>query len=117
VQHAIHTSAMQGQRAVERGERTIVGVNQFTAEEGPPAIFRPDPRARGEVLADLARVRAERDGARVEGALQALRQTARGAGNLVEAILPAVEAYATLGEICAVLEAEFGLYEAPEFRG
>jgi len=117
VQHAIHTSAMQWQRAVERNERTIVGVNELQVQEGPPVIFRPDPRARGEVLADLARVRAERDGARVEGALQALRHAARGQGNLVEAILPAVEAYATLGEICAVLETEFGLYEAPEFRG
>jgi methylmalonyl-CoA mutase N-terminal domain/subunit len=117
VQGEIHKSAMQWQRAVERGERAIVGVNQLQVEEGPPAIFRPDPSARGQVLADLARARAERDGARVESTLAALRQTARGSGNLVEAMLPAVEAYATLGEICAVLEAEFGLYEAPEFRG
>jgi methylmalonyl-CoA mutase N-terminal domain/subunit len=117
VQNEIHRSAMEWQRAVERDQRTIVGVNDFRVEEPPPAIFRPDPAAREEVLGDLERVRAERDPSRVEAALVALREAARGTANLVEAMLPAVEAYATLGEICAVLEAEFGEYEAPEFTG
>jgi len=117
VQNEIHKSAMQWQRAVERGERTIVGVNDLRVDESPPEIFRPDPRAREQVLADLARVRERRDGVRVEGALRALDEAARGSANLVEAMLPAVEAYATLGEICAVLERCFGQYQAPEFKG
>jgi methylmalonyl-CoA mutase, N-terminal domain len=116
VQQEIHRSAMAWQRAVERGERPIVGVNLFTEQEGPPAIFRPDPGAREQVLADLRSARRERDGSRVDGALRALRESARGSGNLIDAILPAVEAYATLGEICSVLEIEFGSYKPAEFR-
>ncbi|HVS18425.1 MAG TPA: methylmalonyl-CoA mutase family protein [Planctomycetota bacterium] len=117
VSHEIHRSAMAWQRAVEKGERAIVGVNTYTQEEPPPRIFRPDPKAREGVLADLERARAMRDSARVEGALAALRDTARGSGNLVAAMLPAVEALATIGEVCAVLEAEFGSYRPPEFQG
>jgi methylmalonyl-CoA mutase N-terminal domain/subunit len=109
----IHRSAMAWQRAVERGERVIVGVNEYTQPEPPPRIFRPDPGAREGVLADLARARAQRDGARVAGALESLREAARGRANLVAAMLPAVEAYATIG---AVLEGEFGSYRPPEFH-
>jgi methylmalonyl-CoA mutase N-terminal domain/subunit len=117
VSREIHKSAMAWQRAVERGERVIVGVNEYAQPEPPPRIFRPDPGAREGVLADLARARASRDGARVDGALSALGQAARGRANLVAAMLPAVEAYATIGEICAVLEGEFGSYRPPEFHG
>lgn len=115
VQKRIHESALRWQREVEAGERVIVGVNEFQSDEPAPRIFRPDPKARDEVLADLASARAERDGAAVEGSLRALGEAARGTHNLVEAMLPAVEAYATIGEICAVLEQEFGVYKPPEF--
>jgi methylmalonyl-CoA mutase, N-terminal domain len=114
VQREIHRSAMQWQREVERKERTIVGVNAFVTPEPAPRIFRPDPQAREEVLADLARVRAERDSAHVAAALEAVDRAAATRDNLVEAILPAVEAYATLGEICAVLEKRFGAYRPPD---
>ena len=114
VQREIHRSAMDWQKAVESGERTIVGVNDYQIEEPPPVIFRPDASAREEVLADLARVRDERDGAKVEAALSALRDTARGSGNLMEPMLAAVEAYATLGEVAGLLEEEFGEYQAPD---
>ena len=114
MQREIHRSALDWQKSVERGERTIVGVNQFEVEEDPPEIFRADASARGEVLADLARVRAERDPARVEATLAALSDAAAGSGNLLEPLLSAVEAYATLGEVCATLEAKFGKYRPPE---
>jgi methylmalonyl-CoA mutase N-terminal domain/subunit len=114
VQRRIHESALRWQREVDSGERTIVGVNDFKTEEPPPQIFRPDPSAREQVLADLARVRAERDPARVAAALDAVTAAARGSGNLVDAILPAVEAYATLGEICGRMADQFGAYRAPE---
>jgi methylmalonyl-CoA mutase N-terminal domain/subunit len=114
VQREIHRSAMQWQREVESKARTIVGVNAFTTREPPPAIFRPDPEARDEVLASLARVRAERDPSRVAAALEALDEAARGRENLVDAILPAVESYATVGEICATLERRFGHYSPPD---
>ena len=115
VQREIHTSALAWQRDLERGRTVQVGVNQYQTEEGPPRIFKPDGSARNEVLADLAAVRAERDGERVGGCLRALEEAARGTDNLMPPILAAVEAYATIGEICSVLEAEFGTYHPPEF--
>jgi methylmalonyl-CoA mutase N-terminal domain/subunit len=105
---------MRWQREVERKERVVVGVNEFTTPEPPPKIFRPDPAAREQVLADLARVRKERDSTRVAATLEALERAAAGASNLLDAILPAVEAYATIGEICAVLEKRFGAYQPPD---
>lgn len=114
MQREIHRSAMHWQREVESGERVIVGVNQFTAAEPPPRIFKPDPSAREAVLADLERTRARRDSTRVAAALDGVERAAAGSGNLLDAILPAVEAYATLGEICAVLERRFGVYQAPD---
>ena len=114
MQREIHKSAMDWQRAVESGERVIVGVNKFEVEEPAPTIFRPDASAREEVMADLADVRKERVGERVTAALRVLGETARGDGNLMEPILEAVDAYATVGEICATLEEIFGKYRAPE---
>jgi methylmalonyl-CoA mutase N-terminal domain/subunit len=114
VQREIHKSAMAWQRDVESKSRTIVGVNEFTQTEPAPRIFRPDPSAREAVLADLARVRASRDSLRVAASLEAVERAAAGSANLLEAILPAVESYATLGEICAILEQRFGTYQAPD---
>ncbi len=114
VQREIHKSAMAWQRDVESKARTIVGVNEFTQAEPAPRIFRPDPSAREAVLKDLARVRATRDSLAVAGALEAVDRAAAGSANLLDAILPAVERYATLGEICAVLEKRFGTYQAPD---
>ncbi len=114
VQREIHRSAREWQRNIERGERTIVGVNDYIESEGPPKIFRPNPAARDEVLADLADVRRERDSRRVEAALQAVDAAATSSANLCPPILAAVECYATIGEICGVLEKRFGSYKPPE---
>ena len=114
VQREIHKSAMAWQRAVESGEQVIVGVNRFEVDEEPPAVFRPDAAARESVLADLAAVKKKRDAAAVEAALSAVERTARGRDNLVPPILAAVERYATLGEVCHVLERVFGRYKPPE---
>jgi len=114
MQREIHASALAWQRQVEAGERVVVGVNEFQVEEPPAELFRPDASAREEVLADLAAVRAERDGARVEATLRAVEEAARGTDNLMHPILAAVESYATVGEICGVLERVFGKYQPPE---
>jgi methylmalonyl-CoA mutase N-terminal domain/subunit len=114
VQREIHHAALAWQKAVERGERVVVGVNEYRVEEPAPEVFRPDAAAKDEVLADLARVRAERDGARVAAALAALGDAARGRGNLLEPMLAAVDAYATVGEVCGVLQGVFGEYRPPE---
>ena len=114
MQREIHLSALAAQRAIERGEAKVVGVNTFQVEEGEPELFKPSDRSREEVLAVLARVRATRDAGRVDGALRALEEAARGTTNLLPPILSAVEAYATIGEICARLERVFGRYKPPE---
>jgi methylmalonyl-CoA mutase N-terminal domain/subunit len=114
MQREIHRSAMAWQRAVEAGERVIVGVNRFTVEDETAEIFKPDASARDEVLADLAAVREERDAGRVEAGLAALGAAVTAGGNLMEPILEAVDAYATVGEICGTLERAFGKYRAPE---
>jgi methylmalonyl-CoA mutase N-terminal domain/subunit len=114
MQREIHRSALAAQRALEAGERVVVGVNRYQVEEPEPDLFRPSDEARAEVLAALARVRAERNGARLESRLAAVERAARGSTNLLPPILAAVEARATVGEICAVLERVFGRYRPPE---
>jgi methylmalonyl-CoA mutase N-terminal domain/subunit len=114
VQREIHKSALAWQRAVEAGDQAVVGVNCYPVEEGEPEIFRVDAAAREQVLADLAKVRQERDGAKVEAALAAVDEAARGKTNLMPPILAAVERYATIGEIGSTLERVFGRYQPPE---
>ncbi len=114
MQREIHRSALAWQKDVERDRRTVVGVNAYESEEAPPEIFRPDAAARDEVLADLARVRAERDGEAAGAALSALSETAKGSGNMIEPMLACVESYVTLGEVCTELESTFGRYQPPE---
>jgi methylmalonyl-CoA mutase N-terminal domain/subunit len=114
MQREIHRSALAWQRDVEAGRRPVVGVNKFTVEEEAPTVFRPDEADRQGVLEDLASLRSTRDGAAVEGALRALGQTARGSGNLMEPIIAAAAARATLGEVCGILEEVFGRFHPPE---
>jgi methylmalonyl-CoA mutase N-terminal domain/subunit len=114
VQREIHKSALAWQKAVESGEQVVVGVNTYRIEEEEVEVFRPDPGARQEVLADLAAVRKGRDPAKVEASLRAVGESAHGKANLMPPILAAVESLATLGEICATLEAVFGRYRPPE---
>ena len=114
MQRRIHESALAWQAAVESGDQVVVGVNAFREEEPAPETFAPDAAAHDEVLADLAAVRARREPEQVAAALSALEDTARTSANLMPAILAAVEAYATIGEICAVLERVFGKYRPPE---
>ena len=114
MQREIHESALAWQRAVEAGERVVVGVNAYETEEPEPEVFRPDESGRDEVLAELARVREVRDATVVEARLEALGREARGTENLMPFLLEAVQAYATIGEICTVLEGVFGKYRPPE---
>jgi len=110
-QEEIHRAAYDFQLEVERGERSIVGVNVYTEEEGPPRIEQPDYGAlEAAQRARLQRFRADRDPAAVEAALSEVRATARSGGNLLPALVRAVRALATLGEISDVLRAEWGVY-------
>jgi methylmalonyl-CoA mutase N-terminal domain/subunit len=111
VQREIGESAYREQQEVEAGRRVIVGVNRFQSDEGRvPPILRVDPASVEAQRARLRRVRAERDGARTEAALRALREAAQGRDNVLPPILECVRAYCTVGEICDTLRACFGTY-------
>lgn len=115
VQREIQESAYRYQKAVERNDQVIVGVNQFTVEEKQLLKrLRVDPEVGRQQAARLAALRARRDNARVQTALAAVRAAARNSENLLPPILAAVEVLATLGEICGVLRAEFGEYQPRE---
>jgi methylmalonyl-CoA mutase N-terminal domain/subunit len=111
VQRQIQDTAFTRQQEIERGERIIVGVNEFTVEEEEHVdieeVSEAQQRRQRERLADL---RAERDDEAVEAALDALEDAARGDQNLMPPILDAVTVYATTGEICNTLRDVFGEY-------
>jgi len=111
-QREIQESAFRLQRMAETKERIVVGVNQFQTEalEVPP-ILRVDPAIGQRQIARLKALRARRDQAAVDAALEAIRAAARGTENMVPLLIAAVEAYATIGEICNVLRQEWGEYQ------
>jgi methylmalonyl-CoA mutase N-terminal domain/subunit len=119
VQEEIARSAYQHQRAVESGERVVVGVNQFTDGSEPPTIAAPDFSALGrEQIARLTAVKAARDPGRVATALTALRAAApayaddgaRSLPPLMPIIVEAVAARASVGEISDALRSVWGEY-------
>jgi len=99
-------------RAIEKGERVLVGVNHAKREEGPRsfAIHQHDPRTEEKQIEKLAKLRAGRDPAIVTATLARLRDAARGGENLVPPCLEAVKAYATHGEMCDAMRDVFGEY-------
>ena len=111
MQEEIHRAAYEHQIAVERGDKTIVGVNRFQGADEPFDLGQPDFSALEQSQrAQLARVRAERDDAEVRARLEAIREAARGTENLMPRIIDAVKAMVTLGEISDALRAEWGVY-------
>jgi methylmalonyl-CoA mutase N-terminal domain/subunit len=112
VQQEIQKAAYEYQQAVERGEQVVVGVNRFETEEVRPIpTLRMDPEIEAAQIARLNALRARRDAARVRAALVEVERRARGEENLMPAILTAVEAYATVGEISDALRRAFGEYQ------
>jgi len=116
-QKEIHEAAYAYQKAVERREKTIVGVNEFvTDEKRPIEILTIDENVARRQRARLADLKKKRDHARVQAALEALGSAASTDQNLMPYILEGVRAYATVGEMCDVLRRVFGTYEEPAFR-
>ena len=116
-QKEIHDAAYAYQKAVERKDEIIVGVNEFPAEEKRPMeILVIDETAARRQHEKLDALRRRRDAARVKSSLEALARAATGDSNLMPYILECVRAYATLGEMCDVLRGVFGTYEEPAFR-
>jgi methylmalonyl-CoA mutase N-terminal domain/subunit len=108
----IARSAYRYQQEIDSGQRTIVGVNDYTIDE-PMTIPLLEINAEGERhhLERLNRVRRERDNRELSRRLKALEKAARGQENLMPYILEAVRAYATLGEVCGIFRNVFGEYQ------
>ena len=113
-QKEIQDAAYRYQKALETGEKIMVGVNAYAEEEdytvGRQRIGQDVTRTQTE---RLARVKGERDGRKVASLLHDLRSAARGDRNLLPIMVEAVTAYATLGEICGALKDVFGEYREP----
>ncbi|HKC22636.1 MAG TPA: methylmalonyl-CoA mutase family protein [Gaiellaceae bacterium] len=113
VQDEIEQAAFRWQQEVESGERVIVGVNRFTeGDEEPIELHRLDPAAEKRQLERTTRVRSERNARDADAALAAVRETARGDGNLLVPMREALRQRCTVGEICNGLRDEFGMYDA-----
>jgi methylmalonyl-CoA mutase N-terminal domain/subunit len=112
VQGEIQKAAYEFQRAVEKKDQIVVGVNDFIAEEDRTIpLLRIDPEIERSQIARLNAIRAKRDSARTKSALAELQRRAATTENLLPDILAAVEAYATVGEISDALRRLFGEYQ------
>jgi methylmalonyl-CoA mutase N-terminal domain/subunit len=116
-QREIADAAFELQHEIDAGERVVVGVNRYVAQdEVPIPTLRVDPALERKQLGRLQSVRAVRQGAEVERTLAALRVAAAGEGNLMEPLLDCARAQASEGEIVESLQQVFGDYtETPVF--
>jgi methylmalonyl-CoA mutase N-terminal domain/subunit len=112
VQSEIQKAAYDYQRSVEKKDQIVVGVNEFVADEerGIPTLSI-DPDIERAQIARLEALRAKRNAADTQSALAELARRASTTENLLPAILSAVEAYATVGEISDTLRRTFGEYQ------
>ncbi|HEY6666590.1 MAG TPA: methylmalonyl-CoA mutase family protein [Propionibacteriaceae bacterium] len=110
----IADSAFRYQTQLEKGDKKIVGVNVHTGTVTKPLeILRVSHEVEVEQCATLEARRASRDNAAVDAALEEMIKVARTDGNMMEPMLAAARAEATLGEICNALRAEWGEYVEP----
>ncbi|MGC2129063.1 MAG: methylmalonyl-CoA mutase family protein [Candidatus Aquilonibacter sp.] len=116
MQARIADSAYEAQQAIERGTSVVVGVNKFAESSSGVTIplLRIDEAIEREQVARLAAFRAARDTRTVEARLADVRRAAGSRENLMPPFVEAVDAGATLGEICDVLREVFGVYRAKE---
>jgi methylmalonyl-CoA mutase N-terminal domain/subunit len=115
IQAKVSAQAYRHQREIENGTFRKVGVNCYqTDEKAPEMEFHPysEQDARAQIQS-LDRVRAERDAARVQAALERVQADARSGANLMPAIIEAIKAYASVGEITGVLVGVFGRFREP----
>jgi len=116
-QREIQESAYQYQKAVERKEQTIVGVNkyQMDTEFHKHDILQIDENVRVHQLERLEQTKKSRDNGAVASALDKLKLAAQANENTMPATIEAVKAYATVEEICVALRDVYGIYEEPAF--
>jgi methylmalonyl-CoA mutase N-terminal domain/subunit len=111
IQDEIAHSAYEYNKAIENGEKTIVGVNKFTSKETEPTpVFRIDDSIRQVQSEKLKALRAKRDNQKATACLETIRQKAITTENLMPSVIDAVENLCTLGEISDVLRGVWGEY-------
>lgn len=111
-QKEIQNAAYAYQKAVEKGDQIVVGVNKFTIQnEQMPELLRVDEALGDQRRKQVQALRDRRDNGAVRQRLEALQAAAQGSDNLMPPILAAVKAYATVGEICGALRDVFGEYQ------
>ncbi len=112
-QKEIADSAYKYQKEIERKQRILVGVNDYTVEEDwlPCELLRVHPKVEEEQTTNLQRMKKERDNRKVKESLDKLHDEADRDRNLMPTIIEAVKAYVTLGEITEVLRNVFGEYK------
>ncbi|SHF58966.1 acyl-CoA mutase large subunit family protein [Ornithinibacillus halophilus] len=112
MQREIHHEAYETQKAIEKQEEIIVGLNKYQLdEEVNPDLLKVDEQLEKSQIESVLKLREERDQEVVNKSLEAIRSAAQDENtNLIPFILDAVKSYATVGEICNVLREEFGEY-------
>jgi methylmalonyl-CoA mutase N-terminal domain/subunit len=114
-QREIAEAAYRYQQELDRKEKIIVGVNEFAEAGGTIEIplLEISPEVERTQRKRLAEVRASRDGAAVEQALESLRRSSAENRNVFPDLLACTRAYATVGEMCNAMAEVFGVYEEP----
>lgn len=111
-QHEIAESAYRRQIQIEKKEKVVVGVNQFTEVQSTPIkIHRINPELERQQIEGLRKLRARRNNEAVKKSLFSVRTAVEGSKNLIPSILEAVENYATIGEIVDLLKSVVGEYK------
>ena len=111
VQKEIEKRAYHIQKEIEQKKRIVVGLNEYRVDEHVDmSLFKFDPDLARRQIEKVRTIRSERDDARCRAALDRVRNAAEGKENLMPRFIEAVQAYATLGEICDVLRGVFGEY-------
>jgi len=106
---------IEHERKVASGETAVVGVNKFRLEKAPyeVPIFRPNPKSPEIQIEKLKQLKTERDNAEVAQTLQELERITRSDENIMPAVMEAVKAYATVGEITNVWHKVYGTWSSP----
>jgi len=111
-QKEIADASYRQQKEIENGQATVVGVNKFkTDEKVAIEIAKSNPKVQMKQIEKLRKLRSERDNKKVGAYLERVRRVADRGEDIMPVLLDAVQAYATVGEICNVLRGVFGEYK------
>jgi methylmalonyl-CoA mutase N-terminal domain/subunit len=116
MQREIEESALSYHQRYKSGQDVVVGVNKYVTDQVDDVdILKVDPEAEQRQLKRLKQFKEGRDAAAVEARLEALRDTARGDGNLLHPIRDALASQASIGEVCGAMRDVFGEYKGGAF--